>query len=246
MKEGYILSYHNVALIPLRGGSQAIPLKNIKAFNGRPLVFWVLDAATQCSQVDRIFVATENETIGQVVMNYRSAKVEVIGRTMATATDTAQTELVALEFAANHDFDNIALIQATSPLLQAGHLEEGFARLAAGKIDSVLSVVRQKRFIWTEKADHLVAPHNYDPFNRPFRQDFEGFLVENGAFYMTSRESLIKNRCRLSGTISFVEMPEDSYYEIDELSDWIIAENLMKKLHQTHLPPSTASIPPLT
>ncbi len=240
------MAYQNVAFIPLRGGSQSIPFKNIRPFNGRPLVFWVLDAATQCSKVERVFVATENDAIRKVVMNYGSTKIDVIDRKAATATDTAHTELAALEFAANYDFNNIAIIQATSPLLQAGHLEEGFNRLAVKGVDSVLSVVRQKRFIWEEIAEHLAAPWNYDPLNRPFRQNFTGFLVENGAFYLTGRELLIKNRCRLSGKISFVEMPEDSYFEIDELSDWIIAENLMKKIHQAHLPPSTVNTVPFT
>jgi CMP-N-acetylneuraminic acid synthetase len=220
-------------------------LKNIKSLRGRPLVFWVLDAATNCPKIERIFVATDNAIIAKVLMGYGSPKLEVLGRTAASATDTVQTELAMLEFAVAHDFDNIAIIQATSPLLQAGHLEEGFERLAAEEVDSVLSVVRQKRFIWEEQPDHLVAPYNYDPANRPLRQNFEGFLVENGAFYMTSKELLIKNRCRLSGKISFVEMPEASYFEIDEAADWLIVEELMKQIHQTLLPPSTTITAPL-
>lgn len=178
-------------------------------------------------------------------MEYPSPKLEVLGRTAASATDTIQTELAMLEFAMAHDFDNIAIIQATSPLLQSNHLEEGFKRLAAEEVDSVLSVVRQKRFIWEEQPNHLVTPYNYDPANRPLRQNFEGFLVENGAFYMTSKELLLKNRCRLSGKISFVEMPEASYFEIDEVADWLIVEELMKQIHQTLLPPSTTITAPL-
>jgi CMP-N-acetylneuraminic acid synthetase len=193
------------------------------------LVFWILDAVTACPKIERIFVATDNEEIANVIRGYGSAKAEVIGRTAATATDTARAELAVLEFAACHDFENIALIQATSPLLQPEHLEKGFQRLAEDGIDSVLSVVRQKRFIWENKQNNLITPYNYDPFNRPCRQNFEGFLVENGAFYITSKNLLVKNKCRLSGNISYVEMPEDTYFEIDELSDWIIVEALMKK-----------------
>ena len=52
---------------------------------------------------------------------------------------------------------------------------------------------------------------------------------ENGAFYITSREDLIKTKNRISGRIRAVEMDEDSFFEIDEPSDWIIIEALMKK-----------------
>lgn len=189
----------------------------------------MLNAAVDCSVIDRIYVATDSEEIGNIVKSYDSPKIEVIGRSMASATDTAPAELAILEFAANHDFQNIVLIQATSPLLQSTHLAEGFARLAEDGIDSVLSVVKQRRFIWERKQNQIVIPYNYAPANRPRRQDFEGFLVENGAFYITSKDLLVKNKCRLSGNISFVEMPEDTYFEIDELSDWIIVEALLKK-----------------
>ena len=243
------MSYHNIALIPLRGGSQSIPFKNIKPLHGRPLVFWVLDATVRCTAIERIFVATDNGEIANVVKSYGSSKIEVIGRSITTVTDTAPIELILLEFAAIHDFENIALIQATSPLLQTIHLEAGFQRLAEAGIDSVLSVVRQKRFVWEQRPNNLVSPCNYDPAYRPRRQDFEGFWVENGAFYITSKELLVRNKCRISGNISYVAMPEETYFEMDEPADWIIAEALMKKdpiPHQTLLPPSTTITAPFT
>jgi CMP-N-acetylneuraminic acid synthetase len=215
-------------MIPLRGGSKSIPLKNIKPFNGRPLVFWVLDAAVNCSKIDRVFVATEHEAIAAVVQGYHSNRIEVIGRSLASSADTAPTEMAALEFAALYDFENIALIQATSPLLQSEHLEMGWRRLEEDGVDSVLSVVRQRRFIWEAKPNNRAVPVNYDPGHRPRRQDFAGFLVENGAFYMTSKDLLVKNRRRLSGNISYIEMPEETYFEMDEWSDWRIAEALMR------------------
>ena len=55
-------------------------------------------------------------------------------------------------------------------------------------VDSVLSVVRQKRFNWNYDLNGYVNPTNYDIFNRPRRQEFDGYLVENGAFYITSRK----------------------------------------------------------
>ena len=226
----------NVAFIPVRGGSKSIPLKNIRPICGKPLVYWTLRAACGCREIDRVYVATDSERIRETVESFRTGaeaalfgKAEVIGRSAESASDTASTESAMLEFAEAYAFDSIALIQATSPLLQAQDLDRGFEAFGREDTDSVLSVVRQKRFHWAEDADGTAHPTNYDVFRRPRRQEFDGYLVENGAFYITSRESLLKSRNRVSGRIRAVEMNEDSFFEIDEESDWVIIEALMKK-----------------
>lgn len=215
----------NVAFIPVRGGSKSIPLKNIKLFAGKPLVYWTIKAAVDCKEIDRIYVSTDNTQISKTVQEFRFSKVEIIGRSAESATDTASTESAMLEFAAAYDFDNIVLIQATSPLLRSEDLSKGLEALESA--DSVLSVVRQKRFLW--KQGQNASPLNYDYMKRPRRQEFEGFLVENGAFYITSRKALLNSQCRLSGNIQTVEMLEETYFEIDERTDWIIAESMMKE-----------------
>ena len=92
-----------------------------------------------------------------------------------------------------------------------------------------MSVVPQKRFHWRNDAQGYAHPTNYDVFHRPRRQEFDGYLVENGAFYITSKADLIKSQNRVSGNIKAVEMSEDTFFEIDEPSDWVIIEALMKK-----------------
>jgi N-acylneuraminate cytidylyltransferase len=222
------MNYKNVAFIPVRGGSKSIPLKNIKIINDRPLVYWTLDAAIGCKYIDRVFVATDSEEIKNVVKLYDSDKVEVINRSEATAGDSSTTESAMLEFAEKYDFENIVLIQATSPLLEAKDLDKGFGMLLKEDFKSILSVVRQKRFIWRKNGQNYF-PVNYDYNNRSMRQKFEGFLVENGAFYITNKIDLLKSKNRLSGNIGVVEMSEDSYFEIDEPSDWTIVEGLLKQ-----------------
>ena len=227
MRENY------VALIPVRGGSKSIPLKNIRPINGRPLVYWTIDAAVGCAAIDRVYVSTDSEAIRDAVEAYlkecpeAADKLVCIGRSPETATDTASTESVMLEFAREHDFDQMVLIQATSPLLEAAHLSEGIKKYEDEGADALLTVVRQKRFIWEESQDGAKSV-NYDYLARPRRQEFDGFLVENGAFYVTARESLLASGCRISGRIALYEMPEETYFEIDEPSDWVIIEHLMK------------------
>lgn len=219
-----------VAFIPVRGGSKSIPLKNIKELAGQPLVYWTIDAAVNTPQIDKVYISTDSEDIKRVVSEYNKPnkeKIVVIDRSPETATDTASTESAMLEFANNYEFENIILIQATSPLLKSKDLEEAINKYP--EYDSMLSVVPQKRFIWNYNEDGSVSPTNYDFNSRPRRQDFDGFLVENGAFYITSKESFLRTGCRMEGKIGCQEMSEDAYYEIDEPSDWEVISHLIIK-----------------
>lgn len=226
----------NVAFIPVRGGSKSIPLKNIKPISGKPLVYWTVKAACGCKYIDKVYVATDSEKIRETVESFKLgseaelfSKATAIDRSAESASDTASTEFAMLEFASNYEFDNIVLIQATSPLLVSDDLDRGFEAFGEEGTDSVLSVVRQKRFHWANDECGFAHPTNYDVFKRPRRQAFDGYLVENGAFYISSKADLIKSQNRVSGNIKAVEMNEDTFFEIDEPSDWVIIEALMKK-----------------
>lgn len=229
----------NVAFIPVRGGSKSVPLKNIKEILGQPLVYWTVKAASECEYIDKVYVSTDSEEIRAVVNSFKEneldlfSKVEIIGRSKESASDTASTEYAMLEFAIKHDFENIILIQATSPMLTSDDLKGGFQIFKSPNTDSVLSCVRQYRFLWEKNEVGDVYPSNYDANCRPRRQDFSGYLMENGAFYITSRERLLKYKNRISGRIKAYEMNEDTAFEIDEPSDWIIVEPLMKR-HKTN------------
>lgn len=228
-----------VALIPVRGGSKSIPLKNIKIFCGKPLVYWTIKAAQDCIKIDKVYVSTDSEIIKKTVNDFGFDKVEVIDRSVDNSTDNASTESVMVEFAQKYEFNNLVLIQATSPLLVGDDLDKGIELFEQPEVDSVLSTVRQKRFYW-KNTEGYVQPANYDLKNRPRRQEFDGYLVENGAFYIISRSLFLETNCRLAGKIKAVEMPEDTYFEIDEPSDWIILEELMrkrqKKISDIHIP----------
>ena len=112
----------------------------------------------------------------------------MIDRSEESATDNASTESAMIEFAKAHRFDNIVLIQATSPLLTGADLDNGFNIFSSNGTDSVLSVVPQKRFIWEIDDEGNACAKNYDVYNRPRRQEFDEYYVENGAFYITSRK----------------------------------------------------------
>lgn len=217
-----------VAFIPVRGGSKSIPLKNIKKIAGKPLVQWVVEAAAFAQCIDAVYVATDSAEIGSVVDSLGLPKVKVVGRSPETATDVASTESVLTEFCEGHKFNHLFLIQATSPLLTSKDLDGAWRSYSEGGYLSMLSVVRQKRFFW-EMTEQGASPLNYEPLNRPRRQDFVGHLVENGAFYLSTREAVLTSQCRISGKVGLYEMSESTYYELDEPVDWHVVERLLRE-----------------
>jgi len=217
-----------IAFIPARGGSKSIPFKNLKLFFGKPLIYWVLNAANQVKDIDEIIVATDSIEIENVVLSFSFEKVKIYRRDILNAQDHSSTESVMIEYIEKSNLQNedcFILIQATSPLLKDTHLQEGIKKFNSVGYDSVLSCVETKRFFWRENGN----PINYDYSNRPRRQDFSGMLMENGAFYINSVSNIKKHQNRLSGKIAISLMEEYTAVEIDEPEDWIIAEELMKR-----------------
>ena len=215
-----------IAIIPLRKNSKGIPGKNKKKLLGRPLFCWTLGAAI-FSELDEVYIFTDDEEILSFIQKEYSwsSKVKGLLRNEENANDTASTESAMVEFAEKikFDFDILCLLQATSPLTTTKDINEALFQITSKNKTSALSVVKTHRFTWNADG----TPQNYDVFNRPRRQDFEGLLIENGAIYATSKEAFFQSKNRVSGTIGLVEMPEETLMEIDSISDWLIVESLV-------------------
>lgn len=227
-----------VTLILARGGSKSIPLKNIKIFNRYPLIFWNITSAFLSNLFDNdnnhpnIFVSTDHE---QIAKESIKSGAQVFYRSIQTATDTASSESAMIEFAKAHpEFDIIILLQCTSPLTSHEDIKKAYDKFIRLGADSLVSVTREHRFIWKEKEEDqtgFVDPQNYDPINRPRRQDWNGELIENGAIYICKRIGLLKYKSRLFGNITYYEMHPNTRFEIDEPNDWDIMEQLHKKMY---------------
>lgn len=215
-----------IAFIPVRGGSKSIPLKNIKPFCGKPLVCWNIEALEACEKVDEIVVATDSDEIWDTVESRNYKKTTLYRRSSENACDTASTESVMLEYIQYTKLTSnmvFMLVQATSPLTQTNHFSEALSMYSEGQYDSILTCVRNFRFFWNEDGTSM----NYDYHHRPRRQEFNGMLMENGAFYINTVGNIVRDGNRLSGHIGIYEMPEYTATEIDEPDDWGILENLM-------------------
>ncbi len=217
-----------VAFIPVRGGSKSIPGKNILPFNGKPLLYWTAKAAQDCPEISEIIIATDSEEIADTATHLGLSKIVVYHRSAENANDKASTESVMLEYLEKsllYAEDRFILIQATNPFLLTEHLSKGIAQMNLQPDGSIISCATFKRFLWNRNG----TPMNYDFMNRPRRQDFDGEMLENGAFYINSVGNILQTKNRLTPPISIVEMPEYSAVEIDEPEDWMIAEKIHNK-----------------
>ncbi len=220
-----------VSIIPARGGSKGIPLKNLKLLNGKRLLDYSIEASLNSELIDRTIVSTDNY---KIFKRAEKLGVEVIQRPKRLATDSASIEstiehcLNYLKEKENYMPDIVVLLQNTSPLRTAKHVNEAIDLFLKHKYDSMLSGYSSHHFLWKTKNGEMF-PVNYNPKKRPNRQQFKNQFIENGAIYITKYGVFQKNKCRISGKIGLYEMPEELSIDIDTKLDLIKANQVMKK-----------------
>lgn len=212
---------YNVAFIPVRAGSKSIKNKNITLINNKPLVYWTVSAANN-SNLDKVFVSTDSIEIKTLVESFGFSKVEVIERSKESSSDKATSESALIEFANKYEFDNVVFLQATSPLTQTYDINGALEKFLNSDKKSLISAIKRHQFLWDTKG----TPMNYDPNNRPRRQEWDGYYIENGAFYISSRKEILKTGCRITTPVDFWEMSVQNIFEIDEPTDIDIVEKL--------------------
>tara|TARA_R100001594_G_scaffold47743_2_gene80622 strand:- start:390 stop:1022 length:633 start_codon:yes stop_codon:yes gene_type:complete len=207
-----------VSVIPARGGSKGIPLKNIVELGGKPLISYTIESSKQ-SNVDETWVSTDSSEIASVVSEYG---VKVIERPEDISTDTSQSEEALLHAARDSEFDVLVFIQPTSPLIKSEDINKGLEMM--DKYDSVFSVTKEH---WIPRWTMDVKPFEWEINNRPMRQDKPETYIENGAFYITKRKNLLESKLRYSGKIGVVEMPLSRSFQIDTIEDLELMEKLL-------------------
>lgn len=223
-----------LVVIPARGGSKGIPRKNIKLFDGKPLIYYAIDTARAVVPDEDICVSTDDDEIIQVVESY-GLKVP-FKRPVELATDTAGTYEVllhALDFyekQGNH-YDALILLQNTSPFRTAEHVKEAL-KLYTPEIDMVVSVkecAANPYYCVFEENDegYLHVCKGDGTIYR--RQDAPKVYEYNGAIYIINTDSLKKQHMhQFSKRIKYV-MEDKSSFDLDTMNDWLIAELIKKE-----------------
>ena len=132
-----------LGLIPARGGSKGIPRKNLAPVGGRPLLAWTVDAARAAGELTRVVVSTDDDEIAA------AAGVEVLRRPSSLAVDDTPMLDVVRHALTELSPEVVVLLQPTSPLRRAEHVDAAVRLLLESGADSVVSVV--------------AVPHRYHP-----------------------------------------------------------------------------------
>ena len=214
-------------LVPARGGSKGIPKKNVKNLNGKPLIYYTLDAIKDIVPCENICVSSEDLEIIEKVESY-GVKVPFI-RPLELATDTSTTKEVidhALKFYEqnNIQFKGLVLLQPTSPLRQTKHIFEAM-ELFSDEIDLVVSVkvslANPYYVLFEENCDGYLELSKKSNFTR--RQDCPIVYERNGAIYIYNLGRRSNKETRQKKYL----MDEMTSIDIDTEFDWMLAEFIL-------------------
>lgn len=222
-----------LALIPARGGSKGIPRKNIAPCAGRPLIAWTCLAAREATCLTRTIVSTDDREIADVAAAHGASAPFL--RPAELASDTARSVDVAnhaidwLEREEGWRTDVLVLLQPTSPLRTARHIDEAFALLQPD-LDSVVSVVevphRYKPWAMLELDGGLLryTQQGELPFDRQRRQGQPRLYTRNGPAVVVTQARTIRAGSHYGDRSAPYVMSQADSTDIDEPYDLELAE----------------------
>lgn len=226
-----------LGLIPARGGSKSIPQKNIALLNGKPLLAYTCEAALGSKMLDRVILSTDDKEIADVGKKY-GAEVPFL-RPLEFAQDSSGMREViihALDFLEKSEHsvpEIIVLLQPTSPLRTAQHIDAAIELLQKSGADCVVSVAEVPHQFTPAslmKLEHecLKSYQESAPLLR--RQDKPKMYARNGpAVLALRRDSFLKHQNFYEGDVHpFVMSPEESI-DIDTPFDFELAEYFLQK-----------------
>ena len=218
-----------LGIIPARGGSKGIPRKNIKILADKPLISWTIEEALKSTFFDRVILSSEDNERIEVAKKY-DCDIPFIRPKELAMDDTPAIDVVLHALGAIEEkYDFIVLLQPTSPIRKAFHIDEAISFLIKNESRSLVSVCEVKKSpFWMFTIDRH---NNLKPIfesNIPLRrQDSPQIYILNGAIYIASPSFLNINKTFLDKeTISFI-MDAKASFDIDDELDWTICQTII-------------------
>ncbi len=217
-----------IAIITARGGSKRIPRKNIREFCGKPILAYSIEAAIEAGLFDTVMVSTEDEEIAGIARRY-GAEVPFY-RSERTAGDFATTNDVLLEVLEEYGkrgehYDLGCCIYPTAPFVTAEKLKNAMKQLEDSGADTLIPVVGfsyppQRALVVKEGRLIFEYPQYMDSRS----QDLEPHYHDVGQFYLFYTAAFQQNKKLMVGNILPYVVPETEVQDIDNQTDWEIAE----------------------
>lgn len=217
-----------IAIITARGGSKRIPRKNIKEFCGKPILAYSIEAAVKSGMFDTVMVSTDDKEIAETAERYGAQvpfyRSEAASGDYATTNDVLREVLSEYEKRGEH-FELACCIYPTAPFVTAEKLKHAVETLSGSDADTLIPVVAfsyppQRAMIVKEGRLVFEYPEYLDSRS----QDLEPHYHDVGQFIVFRTEAFRKNRKLMVGNILPLFVPEMEVQDIDNQTDWEIAE----------------------
>ncbi|UQS14309.1 pseudaminic acid cytidylyltransferase [Pseudomonas sp. HS6] len=222
----------NVAIIPARGGSKRIPRKNLKPFDGVPMIARSIRTALDSGLFDQVVVSTDDEEIAELAQAH-GAQVPFL-RPAELADDFTGTAAVIVHALQQlPHFDYACCVYATAPLLQARFLCQGLELLEQHPDKSFAFSVTDfgfpvQRALTLDGQGALTAL--YPEFRNTRSQDLPAAFQDAGQFYWGRSEAWLLGEILYSPASLPVILPRHLVQDIDTAEDWKRAEYLYAAL----------------
>ncbi|HEG2306545.1 TPA: hypothetical protein SCT72_000033 [Campylobacter jejuni] len=208
-----------LAIIPARAGSKGIKNKNLALLHDRPLLYYTINAAKNSKYVDKIVLSSD----GDDILEYGQTQgVDVLKRPKELALDDTTSDKVVLHTLSFYkDYENIVLLQPTSPLRTNVHIDEAFLKFKNENSNALISVVEcdnkiLKAFIDDNGNLKGICDNKY-PFMP--RQKLPKTYMSNGAIYIVKSNLFLNNPTFLQEKTSCYIMDEKASLDIDTTED---------------------------
>nr|WP_311195348.1 acylneuraminate cytidylyltransferase family protein [Suttonella sp. R2A3] len=219
-------------MIPARGGSKRLLRKNILPLAGKPLVAWTIEAALESKHISKVVVTSDNAEVLDIAKTYL---VTALQRPDHLATDTA-TSFDAVKHAIdnNQGYEYVVMLQPTSPLRNAKHIDEAIELLESKNSDAVISVCETEHSpLWTNTLPASFSMDNFlrDEVYSQRSQDLPVYYRLNGALYICRISSLLKQKSFfIKNNIFAYKMDMHSSVDIDTEMDFKWVEFLFNDI----------------
>ncbi len=226
-------SLARLAIIPARGGSKGLLRKNVIPLRNKPLIAYTIAAAKESRLISDTIVTTDDPEVKRIA---QAMGVTIVDRPAELASDTARMEDVvrhALEWVTHQSAapKSFVLLQPTSPLRTARHIDEALALFDRTSAASVVSVCEPdhhpyKYFVGEPEG---LQPLFMDEYLSMPRQKLPLVYRQNGAIYCVDTAAFLKKPAfYIRPSIPYVMRPEESV-DVDCLMDFRTCEMLLKK-----------------
>lgn len=229
----------SLAIIPARGGSKRIPLKNIKEFYGKPIIAYSIEAAIASGLFDEVLVSTDDENVAEIALRY-GASIPFL-RSKKNADDHATISDVVLEVLENYREANnmpeiVGCILATAPFLTSKLLHQGFNKVTKEGFDSSFPIQQFKYPIFRALKFEASGLEMFWPEHLNSRsQDLPLAFHDAGQFYFAKTQAFLEGKKFFLKNSFGIEVSATSAIDIDTTEDWEFAEKLYALLRKDKL-----------